>query len=184
MKQSIETALRQRGQEIISQSGDMHILLPYLEAESTDTLKAILYKLLNFESFRREFRQWAYSKEPVKNKSFLSYLNICCLFQKDFDKQFQNQEKRIQKYAHTFEWFISQMLIKKFGAKATGFGIRLKDASPDDEFDCIGLIDDGLTFVECKTGNKDILSEIEKFSRRDAELCADYSFFILDISLI
>jgi len=87
MKQSIETALRQRGQEIISQSGDMHILLPYLEAESTDTLKAILYKLLNFESFRREFRQWAYSKEPVKNKSFLSYLNICCLFQKDFDKR-------------------------------------------------------------------------------------------------
>ena len=55
-----------------------------------------------------------------------------------------------------------------------------KDADPEDEFDCIALLDKGLVFVECKTGKGDLYGEITKFMRRDAELSATYSFFVFD----
>jgi hypothetical protein len=56
----------------------------------------------------------------------------------------------------------------------------MKDADPDDEFDCIALLDGGLAFIECKTGRESIYSQISKFIRRDAELGATYSFFVFD----
>jgi hypothetical protein len=56
----------------------------------------------------------------------------------------------------------------------------MKDADPDDEFDCVALLDSGVVFVECKTGKGDLYGEIEKFMRRDAELGAMHSFFVFD----
>lgn len=75
---------------------------------------------------------------------------------------------------------MSELLRREFAARASGFGIRLKDANPEDEFDCIALLDKGLVFVECKTGRGDLYGEIAKFLRRDAELSATYSFFVFD----
>lgn len=72
------------------------------------------------------------------------------------------------------------MLRREFAARASGFSMRLKDANPDDEFDCIALVDQGLVFVECKTGRDDLYGEVAKFVRRDTELSATYSFFVFD----
>ena len=84
------------------------------------------------------------------------------------------------RYAKTFEWYISELLRREFAARASGFALRLKDADPSDEFDCVALLDEGIVFVECKTGRTEIYKDIAKFMRRDAELSAAYSFYLFD----
>jgi hypothetical protein len=89
-------------------------------------------------------------------------------------------DARQTRYAKTFEWYISELLRREFSARASGFNLRLKDAHPDDEFDCIALLDEGIVFVECKTGRNSIYSDVAKFIRRDTELTAMYSFYLVD----
>ena len=140
----------------------------------------MLYSLMRRESVRKALRDWAYDNRSSDNSSFQlieSYINLCRKFG---DWSSFSAAANQNRYAATFEWYVSELLRREFAARASGFGIRLKDADPEDEFDCIALLDKGLVFVECKTGKGDLYGEIAKFMRRDAELAATYSFFVFD----
>lgn len=176
-------ALKQRGYEIISQGNETDILLPKTgDATILRALKEILYFLMKKESFRKNLRDWAYGNAPAKESLEIirAYITICKVYDKSLEEIEGNKDKMISKYAHTFEWYISELMHREFGAKCSGFNIHLTEVDPNDEFDCIALIDEGLVFIECKTGEGAIYAEVGKFVHRDEELAAAYSFFIFD----
>lgn len=176
--------LRQRGHDIVSEGYSKDILVPRANEDSAvmQGFEDILYNLMRRETFRKSFRNWAYGNKVSDEYLELikSYITLGTAFDKDFIDIESSANMKIQKYSHTFEWYVSQIFLREFGARAAGFNIRLKDADPDDDFDCIALVDNGLVFVECKTGKAALYSEIEKFVRRDGELAATHSFFIFD----
>ena len=173
--------LRQRGHEVTREGHERDILLPASDnSELVQAFKTVLYNLMRRESVRKALRDWAYDNRSSDNTSFQlieSYINLCRKFG---DWSSFSAAANQTRYAATFEWYVSELLRREFAARASGFGLRLKDADPEDEFDCIALLDKGLVFVECKTGKGQLYGEIAKFVRRDAELSATYSFFVFD----
>jgi hypothetical protein len=182
MRSEISRLLRQRGHEITVEGGDNDILLPACadKPEVVGALKLILYNLMRQDQVRRSFRDWAYdnsSPDGAARSIIESYVNLCQTFGK---LDLTSSNNRQSRYAKTFEWYISELFLREFAARASGFGIRLKDAEPDDEFDCIALLDGGAVFVECKTGKGSVFDGFAKFMRRDYEIAARYSFYIFD----
>lgn len=181
MRSKISRMLKQRGHEVVSEGGDRDILVPqHQDEEVVNSLKVVLYNLMRRDSTRKAFRDWAYeneSSEQANRKYIQAYVDICeRLGTLDVDAPARKQFL----YAHTFEWYISELLCREFSAHASGFNLRLKDADPNDEYDCIAIFDGGIVFVECKTGKGEIYSEIRKFRRRDSALNANYSWFLFD----
>ena len=181
MQSNIARLLRQRGHEVTREGSRHDVLLPENSDEDlVAAFETILYNLMRHDSARKALRDWAYRNTSSDNSAthqIESYINLCRRFG-EWPKQSDSENQR--RYAATFEWYVSELLKREFGARASGFGIRLKDADPDDEFDCIALLDAGLAYVECKTGKATLYSEIAKFIRRDSELCANISFFVFD----
>jgi hypothetical protein len=141
----------------------------------------ILYRMMRRDNFRKSIRNWAYGHTVHKEheKRIEAYVTLCLAHSEKGDPpDIDTQKQRL--YATTFEWYISELFKREFDARASGFGIRLKDADPRDDFDCIALLDKGLVYVECKTGKGLIYEEIEKFARRDEELAANYSLYLFD----
>jgi hypothetical protein len=181
MRSDISRLLKQRGHEVTKEGLRRDILLPASDnPELIDAFETVLYNLMRRDSARKALRDWAYGNKSSDNIAFRrleSYIALCRTFG---DWSNVTPEANQHRYAATFEWFVSELLRREFAARAAGFGIRLKDAEPEDEFDCIALLDEGLAFVECKTGRGDLYPEIAKFIRRDAELDAIHSFFVFD----
>ena len=182
MPPDIFSLLNQRGHRVTKLGSERDIFLPTrqdLEPELKDSFKVMLYNLMRNDSFRRSLRDWAYGNISENNSNLayiMSYVKLCEKF-----GGWSNAAPEIRRrYASTFEWYVSELLCREFAARASGFGLRLKDADPDDEFDCVALLDNGLVFVECKTGREGIYAQIKKFLRRDTELLATYSFFVFD----
>lgn len=172
----LKQALFQRGHKITSQGTLEDILIPDTEDRIIlESFQNILYNFMSKKNFRKNLRDFTFKRkvEPRWKKIIDSYLVLA----RSFDKKLELSQKR---YSNTFEWYISELLVRKFGVKVSGFSLRLKDAHPDDEFDCIAVFEEGLFFAECKTGKSDLKNEIKKFIRRDKELCAKYSLFVLD----
>ena len=182
MPSDIFGLLNQRGHRVTKLGSERDIFLPTrqdLEPELKDSFRVMLYNLMRNDSFRRSLRDWAYGNIPENNSNLAyitSYVKLCEKFGGWSDAVPEIQRR----YAATFEWYVSELLCREFAARASGFGLRLKDADPDDEFDCVALLDNGLVFVECKTGREGIYAQIKKFLRRDTELLATYSFFVFD----
>ncbi len=182
MPSDISSLLNQGGHKVTKQGTERDIFLPTrqdLEPEIRESFKTVLYNLMRNDSFRRSLRDWAYGNISENNSNLAyitSYVKLCEKF-----GGWSNAAPEIRRrYASTFEWYVSELLRREFAARASGFGLRLKDADPDDEFDCLALLDQGLVFVECKTGREGIYSQIKTFLRRDRELLAAYSFFVFD----
>lgn len=182
-KSTLAQFLLQRGHEIVSEGSSKDIFVPNSDDQNVvNGFEDILFKLMQSDTFRRNFRDWAYGNTISDEYGELiqSYTILGSSFDKNFPEIENSLNSKIQKYSHTFEWYISELMKREFGAKAAGFNIRLRDADPDDDFDCIAFIDNGLVFIECKTGKTEIYPEIAKFIRRDAELSGTHSFFIFD----
>jgi hypothetical protein len=182
MQSDISRLLKQRGHEVTREGQDRDILLPAnASAEIIEAFKTILYNIMRYDEFRKALRDWAYDNASSGNarvrQQVEAYISLC---RSVGDWQDTSAEANRRRYSATFEWYVSELLKREFAARASGFGIRLRDANPDDEFDCIALLDKGLVFVECKTGRGDLYGEIAKYVRRDAELSATYSFFVFD----
>jgi hypothetical protein len=179
MRSDIARMLKQRGYQVTKESTERDILLPrQMDEDIADSLEVILYNLMRRDSIRRALRDWAYGSPNESNVHYIeSYIEICSRFG---ELNVGSPHAKQALYAHTFEWYVSQLLSREFAARASGFGLRLKDGSPDDEFDCVAVLDGGVVFIECKTGKGDIYPEISKFIRRDAELNAAYSVFVFD----
>jgi hypothetical protein len=182
VQSDISRLLRQRGHEVTSEGRKRNILLPATDnQELLQAFETVLYNLMRRDGVRKALRDWAYDNRSSSNAAALqnieSYINLCRRFG---DWSNNTSAANQTRYTATFEWYVSELLRREFSARASGFSIRLKDAAPEDEFDCIALLDAGLVFVECKTGKSDLYEEIAKFVRRDLELDAVYSFFVFD----
>lgn len=183
MQSTISRLLRQRGHRVTAEGSEKDILLPdnsKTEEKNLDLLKNELYNLMSRESNRKALRDWAWGHQydsAVPMQRINSYFELCDQFG---DWKSEGSDARQMRYAKTFEWYISEMLRREFASRASGFSIRLKDALPEDEFDCIAVLDEGVVFAECKTGENDIYKDVAKFIRRDTELSADYSFYLVD----
>src|SRR5437588_11489491 len=117
---TIENLLRQRGHEVTKLGQDKDILIPRInDADLSKVFKDLLFNLLLKASFKQGLRDWAYSNQPsLENKFDLvnSYLNIGSNFNKDFGKLRDNAELRRSRYATTFEWYISELMMRNFDA--------------------------------------------------------------------
>ncbi len=170
----------QRGHNIVKFGSYKEIFAPQDDnPQALLVFEDILYNLMMEDSFRAGLRNWAFDNKNLDKKTqekVDSYIKKCYAFNLSEEKL----EKRQKRYGQTFEWFISQVIKREFGAKTSGFGIRLKDANPNDEFDCLAILDGGIFYAECKTGKSDIKNEIKKFAQRDTEVCGSYSMLIVD----
>jgi hypothetical protein len=184
MQSNISRLLKQRGHNVTKEGSEKEIFLPDCpsDTEQFGSLKTILYDLMQRDGFRKSLRNWAFEgtfSETSHGQGVRAYIELCNQFggwPNDI-----NNEQRQMRYAKTFEWYISELLRREFGARASGFALRLEDAHSEDEFDCIALLDEGTVFVECKTGrNSSIYKDAAKFIRRDVEIVADYSFYLFD----
>jgi hypothetical protein len=182
MPSDIARVLNQRGHKVTKEGSERDLLLPQgegLSPERLDSFKDILYNLMRDGEFRRALRDWAYER-PVDYNENLRYIEAYQTLCEKFGGWPSDKEAVRQRYAATFEWYVCELFLREFSARAGGFGICLADADPADEFDCIVLLDDGLVFIECKTGHDDIYRQIKKFIRRDWEIGAVYSLFVYD----
>jgi hypothetical protein len=182
VQSEISRLLKQRGHYVVQEGNDKDILLPANEErpEVTESFKTILYSLMQRDEFRKSFRNWAFGQdfdENVNGQSVRNYVELCERFGGWGSNEPGPRQKR---YASTFEWYISELLRQQFAVRASGFGLRLKDAHPDDEFDCVALLDEGSVFVECKTGQSELYKDVSKFNRRDAEISASCSLYLFD----
>src|SRR6266516_3605421 len=154
MRSDISRLLKQRGHEVTKEGSERDILLPnhHDDLELIDSFKVVLYNLMRHDGIRKSLRDWAYentSNRNVNSEYIESYIKLC----KKFGRWSNNSpDAKRSRYANTFEWYVSELLRREFAARASGFHLRLKDADPGDEFDCIALLDRGIVLVECKTG--------------------------------
>lgn len=182
MSSEIARLLKQRGHLVTRQGTLQDILLPRWDGdpEVTKSFEVLLYNLMRHDEIRKSFRNWAFTGEfdnSANGRHMKAYLTLCDKFGGWGE---DNPEARQQRYASTFEWYISELLVREFAARASGFSLRLKDAHPGDEFDCVALLDEGTVQVECKTGKNSIYNDVAKFARRDSEVGAVYSFYLFD----
>lgn len=181
-RESLQKRLRQNGQEILRVSTNEEILVPHLPLEATEAFTTTLFLLMEKDSFRHELHDWSYSVSSP-SKEVEGYLALLEHFDKALARDIKsNKELRQGYYNSTLEWFIKELFLRRFGAKAAEFGVTLKDA-PTDEFDCIASTDNGLVYVECGAGKKKSLfsrNTLKNFDTRDGFLDANYSLFLLD----
>lgn len=179
--------LKQRGSVVTKEGNHKDILVPVIgNRDLQDSFLTLLYSFMDKEQFRRDIRSWAYEKSPDLEyfEQILAYIELSKNFDHTFEQRIRTKANRINIYSRTFEWYISEVLKRKFNAQASGFSIRLKDADAGDEFDCIAVLDSGLAYIECKTGKAEIQDEVRKFVQRDTEIAATQSLFIYDRSYV
>jgi hypothetical protein len=181
MPSDLASLLRQRGHEVTKEGTDKDLLLPITAGSDTiDLLKETLFQLMYRDNTRKALRAWAHENNISNTGSSLAvreYIEQCAYFNKSV---WSGADERIRRYSHTYEWYVSELLRRNFAARASGFNIRLKDAHPKDEFDCIAILDQGSVFIECKTGADKVYKDVSIFMRRDAELAAKYSIYLVD----
>jgi hypothetical protein len=94
-----------------------------------------------------------------------------------------------QRYSSTFEWFVGELLIRKFQAFSSSFGVtvsnvlRNSDGGVSGDFDVLSVLGDmSLLYLECKTG-KCHLSSIRRTIERGIALHSVASVILLDAGL-
>jgi hypothetical protein len=181
MPSDLASLLRQRGHEVTKEGSDKDLLLPITaESDVIDSLKETLFQLMHRDNTRKALKAWARENRVPNTGSSLTireYIKQCAYIDKSGQLDI---DARIRRYSHTYEWYVSELLRRNFAARASGFNIRLKDAHPKDEFDCVAILDQGSVFIECKTGTNKIYRDVSIFMRRDAELAAKYSIYLVD----
>jgi hypothetical protein len=77
-----------------------------------------------------------------------------------------------QRFSTTFEWFVGELLIRKFGAFSSSFGvtvadvIRGSDGGTSGDYDVLSVLGDmNLLYLECKTGKCHISSILNSIQR-------------------
>lgn len=81
-------------------------------------------------------------------------------------------KKERQHYSSTFEWFVGELLIRRFMAFSSSFGVTVKglirnsDGGTSGDYDALSILGDmSLLYFECKTGKcpqRSILNSIER----------------------
>ncbi|MCX7845757.1 MAG: hypothetical protein N2312_03990 [Dictyoglomaceae bacterium] len=90
----------------------------------------------------------------------------------------------IDNFGETLEWFVAQILKKEFSIPAF-WGVKLLDIFGGGDFDILGLIENYLLYIECKTSppNNVRLRDLWEFLRRREVLGSQLTIFLIDTTL-
>ncbi len=103
---------------------------------------------------------------------------------KCIDKYYYFSYPSIDNFGETIEWYISELLIKEFKIPSL-WGIKIKEIRGGGDFDILGILEDKLIYIECKTSppNNVRLRELWEFLRRREELKPKITIFFIDTTL-
>ncbi len=90
------------------------------------------------------------------------------------------------KYSTTFEWYIGELVVKKFHAFSYAYGVEVEDiqrnptGTHSGDFDVLVVLrNTNLLYIECKTGNYDRKS-VQKCVDRAISLHCELSIMVID----
>lgn len=124
-----------------------------------------LYQLFESPQMRSELLRYIEAPDHVPNSDHVKALIARSEFRSDR-----------QRYSTTFEWYVGELLIRKFMAFSSSFGVsvnnvyRNSDGGASGDYDVLSVLGDmNLLYVECKTG-KCSLSSIRNTVERSIAL--------------
>ncbi|MCS7201831.1 MAG: hypothetical protein NZ841_03550 [Dictyoglomus sp.] len=90
----------------------------------------------------------------------------------------------IDNFGETLEWFVAQILKREFSIPAF-WGVKLLGISGGGDFDVLGLVENYLLYIECKTSppNNIRLRDLWEFLRRREVLGSQLTIFLIDTTL-
>lgn len=191
---SLERSLKLRGYTIIESCSLDRIILP---RGKDIEINEKYYQLL----FHYRFRRLLSDIIQVKNSGFVNLELLTTRWEWEEISEYFDflilsgiLEKKENKYyfpyinldnfGETLEWFIAQVLKREFFIPAI-WGVKLLDISGGGDFDVLGLIENCLLYIECKTSppNNVRLRDLWEFLRRREVLGSQLTIFLIDTTL-
>lgn len=157
---SVKEVLNSKGFEVISEGDGSDLLIPikYLPHSDQD----ILFEAFNTKASRSEILQkimdFDFTASNLASLAIINHPKFIC------DRN---------SYSTTFEWYIGELLERRFSAFSSSYGIKIGDISRNSisgvtgDYDSIVVLRDiNIVYFECKTGS---------FNRDKIERCLDRS---------
>jgi hypothetical protein len=184
----LDIILQRRGFRIYRKEPSEDLLLP--SAEFIDDYYTMLQKY-SFRLFLRDVikHQRFFTAERVTRYAtakvtahYLDYILRIGLVRRQDDGY--ALMRRIKSFGETLEWYVAEVLKRKFGAEAS-WGIKFKRPNIGGDYDVIAKLDGGLFYAEVKSSPpKQIYdNEIAAFLDRVSDLSPDLSIFLMDTEL-
>ncbi len=172
---SVQSILLSRGFEVVSEDDVTKLLI------TEDILKTEiwekLYDVFDNTKYRTELKKFLYQAEQVSSKEVREII--------DHPKFIKNY----QMFNSTFEWYAGKLMVKRFAAFSSSFGVTVKDimrnttsTAAGDYDSLVVLRDTNLAYFECKAGDYDNTS-IMKCYERMLSLNCEYSILFCEKSI-
>ncbi len=139
----------------------MRLPLNSLTGKGVNPETELVYEVFNDTVLRKELHSFVHKRIPLESTQTIQL------------SEMENFQNTIQHFSTTFEWYIGELMVRKFSAMGSEFGVtvsglnRLSESEGNiGDFDVITVLRDlGIAFFECKTGKfnqKKILMAIER----------------------
>ncbi|MEJ7677512.1 MAG: hypothetical protein WKG06_06495 [Segetibacter sp.] len=168
---AVRKILLSRGFEVISENNYKKLLVA--EENIYDEVWNDMFDIFNSKKLRVELKDFLYSKikeaEAPEIKKIVGHSKF---------------SKERERFDCTFEWFAGELMVKKFAAFSSSFGIEVRDimrnstATEAGDYDALVVLrDTNIAYFECKAGNFDAASIMKCYDRMLSLNC-EYSIFI------
>jgi hypothetical protein len=157
---SVERILSSRGFSVKKEGNGEDTILPKSTWSLTEA--NLVFEIFNDKNLRKELLNYIEDKVEIQSLSgsVLKLINIA-----DFKKE-------RQRFSTTFEWYVGQLMVRKFGAFSSSYGVLVEDVyrnsdnGTSGDFDVLSIMGNmALVYVECKSGNltqKSIKNTLER----------------------
>jgi hypothetical protein len=143
---SVERFLAARGFVITSEGSTEDTLLPNMPWEGNERLQT--FEIFADPNSRRELLQFVNGTRNAPESARVKAFTELSGFVKDR-----------QRFSTTFEWFVGELLVKRFLSFSSSFNVLVKDVTNPDgrnigDYDVLSVLGDmSLLYLECKTGS-------------------------------
>lgn len=155
---SVPKILLSRGYEVTRTDQAEKLLIT--EENQYDEIWNTLFDIYDDTKLRTELKGWLYKKIESKSEDIIKLLN---------HPKYVNEYKR---FDNTFEWFVGELMIRKFAAFSASFGVTVRDikrnstGTESGDFDSLVVLrDTNLAYFECKAGGFDNDSILKCYER-------------------
>jgi hypothetical protein len=150
---TVERLLASRGFSLITEGNGFDTFLP---KDTWHVSEAnLIFELFDDRATRAKLLEW--SKGTLTSGNQLDEL------QQERVRNFFNLKDIIRKreaFSHTFEWYVGELLVRKFGAFSSSYGVKVQDIKRNSDgetsgdFDVISVLGTmEILYLECKTGH-------------------------------
>jgi hypothetical protein len=189
----VARALLQRGLSVSEHSRAERTFLPYL---SSPAKRETFFRLLHSYAFRLFLRDLLVLRNrflPERLGPFFTPESIdemaaqaekLGLIRRSRNSAVKFLAEGVTDFGDTFEWFVSGILAKQFGADAL-WGVTVPGLSCGGDFDVLALLSGRLLYVETKTSPPKHIEqkEMNAFVSRVSTLSPDFSILLVDTHL-